>query len=55
MGELLDSAGVDNSYGWANMVRDHNMDLPDFYKYLAMLVELTDLGVKVGQDGILSK
>ena len=37
------------------MIRDQNMDLPEFYTFLAMLVELTDLGVKVGQDGILSK
>ncbi|KAM7212729.1 hypothetical protein V8F06_011872 [Rhypophila decipiens] len=50
--ELVDG-DRSKAYGWDNMLKGQNMELPDFFMYLALVVELTDRNIKVNQDGTL--
>ncbi|KAK4210497.1 hypothetical protein QBC37DRAFT_376989 [Rhypophila decipiens] len=52
LGKLSDG-DRSKAYGWDNMLKGQNMELPDFFMYLALVVELTDRKIKVNQDGTL--
>ena len=55
LGQLKDDDDPKKSYGWDAMVTNKDQNLPEYFMYLGLLMDLTLWGVRVTPGGNLER